>query len=327
MIEPSNKTTRSNQSNHGEVVVAALYKFVELPDFHDIREPLLDFCQSREIKGTLLLAKEGINGTVAGSRKAIDALLAYLRSDTRLIDISHKESIDHSYPFYRMKVKLKKEIVTMGVTGIDPRKVVGTYVKPKDWNALIRDPDVLVVDTRNDYECEIGSFEGAVNPDTETFREFPQYVKENLDPEKHKKVAMFCTGGIRCEKSTAYLKEQGFDEVYHLQGGILQYLEDVPEEESLWEGECFVFDNRVAVNHRLEKGQYDQCHGCRHPITEQDKSSEYYEPGVSCPKCYGKLSDDQKARFKERQKQVQLAKARGETHIGEESPASLKTNQ
>ena len=327
MIEPSNKTTRSNQSNHGEVVVAALYKFVELPDFHDIREPLLDFCQSRGIKGTLLLAKEGINGTVAGSRKAIDALLAYLRSDTRLIDISHKESIDQSYPFYRMKVKLKKEIVTMGVTGIDPRKVVGTYVKPKDWNALIRDPDVLVVDTRNDYECEIGSFEGAVNPDTETFREFPQYVKENLDPEKHKKVAMFCTGGIRCEKSTAYLKEQGFDEVYHLQGGILQYLEDVPEEESLWEGECFVFDNRVAVNHRLEKGQYDQCHGCRHPITEQDKSSEYYEPGVSCPKCYGKLSDDQKARFKERQKQVQLAKARGETHIGEESPASLKTNQ
>ena len=303
------------------IVVAALYKFVALPDFHDIREPLLDFCLAQGIKGTLLLANEGLNGTVAGTRDAIDALLNYLKRDERFIDIGHKESLDTAHPFYRMKVKLKKEIVTMGVTGIDPRKVVGTYVQPKDWNALISDPEVVLVDTRNDYEYEIGTFEGALNPDTETFREFPQYVKENLDPEKHKKVAMFCTGGIRCEKSTAYLKEQGFDEVYHLQGGILQYLEDVPEEESMWRGECFVFDNRVAVNHRLEKGQYDQCHGCRHPITEEDKQSEFYELGVSCPKCFDRLSADQKARFKERQKQMQLAKARGEQHIGAEPPA------
>lgn len=318
----SNPANPALSSTNEDVVVAALYKFVELPDYHEIREPLLDFCSSQGIKGTLLLASEGINGTVAGSREAIDGLLDYLKKDARFVDIGHKESIDSGYPFYRMKVKLKREIVTMGVTGIDPRKVVGTYVKPKDWNALISDPEVLLVDTRNDYEVEIGTFDGAINPDTETFREFPQYVKDNLDPEKHKKVAMFCTGGIRCEKSTAYLKEQGFDEVYHLQGGILQYLEDVPEEQSMWKGECFVFDNRVSVNHQLEKGHYDQCHGCRHPITEDDKQSPFYEPGVSCPKCYDRLTDDQKARFKERQKQMQLAKERGEIHIGEASPAS-----
>jgi len=303
-----------------EIIVAAMYKFVALPDFHDIREPLLDFCIANEIKGPLLLAHEGINGTVAGTREAIDGLLNHLRKDQRLADIDCKESIDSSYPFYRMKVKLKKEIVTMGVTGIDPNRTVGTYVEPKDWNALISDPEVVLVDTRNDYEFEIGTFDGAVNPVTETFREFPQYVKTNLDPEKHKKVAMFCTGGIRCEKSTAYLKEQGFDEVYHLKGGILKYLEEVPEEQSMWKGECFVFDNRVAVNHKLEKGQYDQCHGCRHPITEQDKQSEFYELGVSCPKCFERLSDDQKSRFKERQKQMQLAKQRGEVHIGSEPP-------
>ncbi len=326
MIDTNTDRASKDESNQ-EIVVAALYKFVDLPDFHDIREPLLDRCLSLGIKGTLLLASEGINGTVAGSRQAIDELLEYLRSDKRFIDIGHKESIDQSYPFYRMKVKLKKEIVTMGVTGIDPKRVVGTYVKPENWNQLISDPEVFLVDTRNDYEFDIGTFEGAVNPVTTTFREFPQYVKENLDPEKHKKVAMFCTGGIRCEKSTAYLKEQGFDEVYHLQGGILQYLEDVPEEKSMWKGECFVFDNRVAVNHQLEKGQYDQCHGCRHPITEEEKASELYEPGVSCPKCHERLSDDQKLRFKERQKQMQLAKARGEHHIGEESPARQIHNQ
>jgi len=314
-------TLSETDNTEGDIIVAAMYKFVSLPDFHDIREPLLDFCIQQGIKGTLLLASEGINGTVAGSRQAIDALLAYLKKDERLADIDHKESIDASYPFYRMKVKLKKEIVTMGVTGIDPNKVVGTYVEPQNWNALISDPDVVLVDTRNDYEFDIGTFEGALNPDTESFREFPQYVKDNLDPEKNKKVAMFCTGGIRCEKSTAYLKEQGFDEVYHLKGGILKYLEEVPEEQSMWQGECFVFDNRVAVNHKLEKGQYDQCHGCRHPITEEDKKSEFYEPGVTCPHCYDRLTADQKARFKERQKQVQLAKQRGNEHIGVAPPA------
>ena len=220
-----------------------------------------------------------------------------------------------------MKVKLKKEIVTMGVEDIDPNKDVGTYVDAADWNALISDPDVILVDTRNHYEFEIGTFKGAIDPKTETFREFPAYAKANLDPQKHKKVAMFCTGGIRCEKSTAYMKQQGFDEVYHLKGGILKYLEDVPKEESLWEGECFVFDNRVAVNHALEKGSYDQCHACRFPITEEDKRSPMYQPGVSCPRCYESRSDKQISRFKERQKQMELARDRDESHIGAPPPA------
>ncbi len=237
-----------------QTVVAALSKFATLTDYESLREPLFDYCMAHEIKGTLLLAAEGINGTVAGSRQAIDSLLSYLRADTRLVDLSHKESFYDEPPFHRMKVKLKKEIVTMGVEGIDPRHVVGTYVKPQDWNALISDPEVLLIDTRNDYEVELGTFKGAINPHTESFRQFPSYVAEHLDPTKHKKVAMFCTGGIRCEKSTAYLREQGFDEVYHLQGGILQYLEDVPEVDSLWQGECYVFDNRVAVDHQLQRG-------------------------------------------------------------------------
>lgn len=302
------------------IIVAALYKFVSLPDFSDLREPLLDFCQQQGIKGTLLLAHEGINGTVSGTRESIDALLAYLKSDPRMVDLDHKESVYEEQPFYRMKVKLKKEIVTMGVEDIDPTTMAGTYVEPKDWNDLISDPEVRVIDTRNYYEYNIGTFEGAENPETTTFRELPTYVKENLDPTQHKKVAMFCTGGIRCEKSTAYLKQQGFEEVYHLKGGILKYLEEVPEEKSLWRGECFVFDNRVAVNHRLEKGQYDQCHGCRHPITEDDKQSEKYMAGVACPRCYDQQTPEQRARFAERQKQVQLAKKRKEAHIGAPPP-------
>lgn len=311
-------------SDSAQTVICALYKFVSLENYRDLREPLLDFCFGQEIKGTLLLAKEGINGTVAGSREAINALLNYLQQDERLNPIDHKESFDEGQPFYRMKVKLKKEIVTMGVEGIDPNRVVGTYVEPKDWNSLISDPDVTVIDTRNDYEFSIGSFDRAINPETETFREFPKYVSENLDPQKNKKVAMFCTGGIRCEKSTAFLKEQGFDEVYHLKGGILKYLEEVPEEESLWHGECFVFDNRVAVNHKLEKGIYDQCYGCRFPITEEDKQSEKYVKGVSCPHCYDKQTAAQRVRFEERQKQIQLASERDELHIGAPPPARQK---
>lgn len=304
-----------------QIVVAAMYKFVSLPNFKEMREPLLDFCLQNGIKGTLLLAHEGINGTVSGSREGIDALLTYLRANERLVDIEHKESYYDEQPFYRTKIKLKKEIVTMGVEDIDPNHVVGTYVEPKDWNALISDPDVFVVDTRNKYEYEIGTFEHAIDPETDTFREFPEYAEKNLDPKKHKKVAMFCTGGIRCEKSTAYMKQQGFDEVYHLKGGILKYLEEVPKEESLWKGECFVFDNRVSVNHDLEKGQYDQCHACRFPITEEDKQSEFYLEGVSCPRCYDKQTDTQRARFEERQKQMQLAKERNDTHIGALPPA------
>lgn len=299
-----------------QYVVCALYKFVALDDYQDIRQPLTQLLLDNQIRGTLLLAQEGINGTVAGSRESIDALLAWFKLDERLADVVYKESFNEQQPFNRTKVKLKKEIVTMGVEGIDPRHIVGTYVKPKDWNELISDPDVVLVDTRNDYEVDIGTFKNAVNPNTETFREFPQYVEDNLDPAKHKKVAMFCTGGIRCEKSTAYMKEQGFEEVYHLEGGILKYLEEVPEEESMWEGDCYVFDGRVAVNHQLEKSDYDVCNACRLPITEEDKQSADFEKGVSCPKCIDKHTEEQKQRFREREKQVQLSAARGETHVG-----------
>ncbi len=302
-----------------QYVVCALYKFVALEDYKALRQPLMDVMEEHHIRGTLLLASEGINGTVASTREGIDALLAWFKQDTRLADVAYKESYDVQQPFKRSKIKLKKEIVTMGVESIDPRHVVGTYVKAKDWNALIADPEVLVVDTRNDYEIEIGTFKNALNPNTETFREFPDYVENNLDPEKHKKVAMYCTGGIRCEKSTAYLKEQGFDEVYHLQGGILKYLEEVPEEESLWQGECYVFDGRVAVDHQLEKGQYAMCNACRLPITAADMEHQQFEKGVSCPRCFDKHSSEQKARFREREKQVQLAAARGEQHVGGEA--------
>lgn len=306
------------------IVVAAMYKFVGLPDFKALREPLLNFCTEQGIKGTLLLAHEGINGTVSGTRESIDNLLAFLRKDPRLADIDHKESFEADQPFYRMKVKLKKEIVTMGVEDIDPNETVGTYVEPKDWNALISDPEVVLIDTRNYYEYDIGTFKGAINPETTTFRELPDYVAKNLDPAKHKKVAMFCTGGIRCEKSTAYMKKQGFDEVYHLKGGILKYLEEIPKDNTLWEGECFVFDNRVAVDHDLKKGIYDQCHGCRHPITEEEKQSPKYLKGVACPRCYDAQTPEQRARFAERQKQIELAKARNEDHIGAAPPARQK---
>jgi UPF0176 protein len=310
-----------------EIVVCALYKFVTLDNYQTLKQPLLDFMLAREIRGTLLLAQEGINGTVAGSRAAIDDLLGYLNADERLAPISYKESYTDTPPFMRSRVKLKKEIVTMGVQGIDPKQVVGTYVKPKQWNQLISEPDVLLIDTRNDYEVQVGTFKNALNPKTDSFREFPDYVKQQLDPNKHKKVAMFCTGGIRCEKSTAYLKEQGFDEVYHLEGGILKYLEEVPEQESMWQGECFVFDDRVTVNHQLEKGDYDQCHACRLPITEEDKQSPLYKRGVSCPYCHDQTSDEQKARFAEREKQIQLAKQRGEAHIGLETAKTAEMHR
>jgi UPF0176 protein len=246
-----------------------------------------------------------------------------LKSDPRLIELECKESITSVIPFNRTKVKLKKEIVTMGIEGIDPKQVVGTYVNAQDWNSLIDDPEVLVIDTRNDYEFQVGTFKNAINPNTQSFREFPQYVKENLDSDKHKKVAMFCTGGIRCEKSTAFLKQQGFDEVYHLKGGILKYLEEMPIESTLWEGECFVFDERVTVNHHLEKGSYDQCNACRLPITEVDKISDKYQQGVSCPHCFDKVTLEQRARFSEREKQMALAKKRGESHLGEDAAKTL----
>ncbi|MCD9502953.1 hypothetical protein AYY26_13060 [Photobacterium phosphoreum] len=310
-----------------QYVVCALYKFVELKHYLALRQPLQDLMEKHHIRGTLLLASEGINGTVAADRKGIDTLLTWLNADTALKGIVHKESLSDSQPFNRTKVKLKKEIVTLGIEGIDPRHVVGTYVKPAAWNDLIADPEVLVVDTRNDYEIEIGTFKGAINPNTDTFREFPDYVKNNMDPTKHKKVAMFCTGGIRCEKSTAYMKQQGFEEVYHLEGGILKYLEEVPQQDSLWQGDCYVFDGRVAVNHQLEQADYAICNACRLPITAADKQSDLYEQGVSCPKCHGQHSPLQLARFREREKQITLALLRGEQHIGEESTQQRATRR
>jgi UPF0176 protein len=312
---------------HPPIVVCAMYKFVTLHHFQDLRQPLLNIMERQNIRGTLLLAHEGINGTVAGSRQAIDSLLNWLRTEPLLADIDYKESYTDQLPFNRAKVKLKKEIVTMGVQGIDPKRVVGTYVAPKEWNDLIADPEVILVDTRNDYEYQVGTFKNAINPNTETFREFPEFVKQHLDPSKHKKVAMFCTGGIRCEKSTAFLKAQGFNEVYHLKGGILKYLEEVPPQDTLWQGECFVFDERVTVDLHLQKGQYDQCNACRMPITEDDKASAHYQQGISCPHCFDKVSAERKLRFMEREKQVQLAKLRGETHIGSDAAKVLETKR
>lgn len=305
------------------IIIAALYRFVRLEDFEQLRQPLLQLMLDQHIRGTLLLAAEGINGTVAGTESAIEKLLDYLRQDDRLRDFDCKFSFDDELPFYRSRVKLKREIVTMGVEDIDPARG-GNYVKAEDWNALISDPEVTLIDTRNDYESAIGSFDRAIHPNTGSFRDFPEYVQKNLDPAKHRKVAMFCTGGIRCEKSTAYLRQQGFDEVYHLKGGILKYLEQVPESESLWHGECFVFDNRVSVNHALEKGSYDQCHACRLPITDTDKASDLYQPGVSCPACFDSKSEAEKSRFREREKQVQLARERGELHIGADAAQQAK---
>jgi len=299
-----------------QCVVAALYKFVRIEDPETFRNNLFDFMEENEIRGTILIAHEGINGTVSGSRAHVDAFLNYLRADSRLADLEHKESYTDTCPFLRTKVRLKKEIVTLGVEGVDPNEVVGTYVDPKDWNDLISQEDVVLVDTRNDYEFQIGSFKEALNPDTTSFRQFPDYVKTHLDPTKVKKVAMFCTGGIRCEKATSYMKTQGFEEVYHLKGGILKYLEEVDPAESAWEGECFVFDDRVSVDHSLSPGEYDLCHACRMPISEEDKASELYVLGESCPFCHEKHSEEDRMRLRERQRQIELAKTRGERHLG-----------
>ena len=303
-----------NSTPTPSIVVAALYKFVSLPDYQALREPLQQSLLDNDVKGTLLLAAEGINGTVAGSRAGIDGVLHWLKRDSRFVDIDHKESYCEEQPFYRSKVKLKNEIVTLGVPGVDPNQLVGTYVEPQDWNALIADPEVLVIDTRNDYEVSIGTFTRAIDPQTKSFREFPEYIQANFDPAKHKKVAMFCTGGIRCEKASSYMLGAGYAEVFHLKGGILKYLEEVPQAQSLWQGDCFVFDNRVTVRHDLSQGEYDQCHACRTPITVADCQSEHYVAGVSCPHCWDTLSEKTRAGARERQKQIELAKARNQPH-------------
>ena len=285
------------------LVVATFYKFVRLPDFAEKQQPLLAYCQSQGLRGTLLLAEEGINGTIAGSRGAIDAVLSFLRVDPRLADLEHKESFADVQPFDRMKVRLKSEIVTLGVPEADPNAQVGTYVSPQDWNALIADPEVTVIDTRNEYEVSIGSFQGAENPQTRSFRQFPEYVHTHLDPAQHKKVALFCTGGIRCEKASAFMLAQGFETVYHLKGGILKYLEEVPTDESLWEGECFVFDQRVAVQRGLAPGTHDMCRSCGHPISEEDKASPAYEAGIACPYCIDSLTEEKRSRQTARRQQ------------------------
>ncbi|MDB9528711.1 rhodanese-related sulfurtransferase [Oscillatoria sp. CS-180] len=291
------------------VVVATFYKFVAVENCEDLRRSLQALCDDYAIRGTILLAPEGLNATVSGLRDNISQILAILKADPRFTDLTVKFSTAEHHPFGRMKVKIKPEIVTLGQPDIDPTQHVGTYVNPAEWNELIVDPDVVLVDARNDYEVNIGTFHGAINPQTEAFRRLPDYLTTHLNPQQHKKVAMFCTGGIRCEKATAYLLKQGFREVYHLKGGILKYLEEVPETESLWEGECFVFDERVAVRHGLEPGSYDLCYACGHPISETDKATSYYEPGIACPHCYHELTPEK--RSKQEMKKFQHDQKRG----------------
>ena len=297
-------------------IVAALYHFTRFADPAALQPPLLDLCKSRGVMGTLLLAKEGINGTIAGDREGIDAVLAHIRGLPGCADLDWKESTATVAPFHRMKVRLKKEIVTMGQPDVDPVARVGNYVDPADWNDLISAPDVAVIDTRNDYEVAIGTFEGAVDPETKSFGEFPEWWEKNKQRFHNKKIAMFCTGGIRCEKSTNYLIGQGVEDVYHLKGGILKYLEVVPQEDSKWDGECFVFDARVSVGHGLAEGPHSLCHACRRPLRPEDRTHPAFEQGVSCHQCIDETTDADKGRFRERQKQMMLARERGTHHIG-----------
>lgn len=302
--------------------VAALYKFVTLDDCAGLRARLTGLCRALGVKGTLLLAREGINGTIAGSAEAIDGVLATLRALPGCADLEAKFAGAPAMPFHRMKVRLKREIVTMGQPDIDPLGDVGHYLEAGDWNALISDPATIVIDTRNDYEVAIGTFAGAIDPRTKSFRDFPAWFRAQreqlLGGGPPPRIAMFCTGGIRCEKSTAFLKAEGLDEVYHLRGGILKYLETVPQEQSLWQGECFVFDQRVSVAHGLAPGTHGLCHACRRPVNATDRASPQYEEGVSCPACFSERSNEQRAGYRERHRQEELAAARGQAHIGAE---------
>ena len=307
---------RMNIKMSKKYVTCSLYKFFTLSNYESLRVSILDEMKSRKLLGTILLAEEGINGTISGTESAVDGFIEFLSALMGCVDIDIKKSFYNEVPFYRAKVKLKREIVSMGVEGIDPNETTGTRVDPDQWNNLINDPEVLVIDIRNNYEIGIGTFKEAVNPNTKSFRDFPKWANDNLNPKTHKKIAMFCTGGIRCEKSTAYAQRLGFKQVFQLKGGILNYLKTVPEHESLWSGECFVFDNRVAVNHDLEKGSYDQCHACRMPVTSADKMLSSFVKGQSCKHCYGTHDERRQQRFSERQRQVVLAKSRGEDHIG-----------
>jgi UPF0176 protein len=298
------------------MIVAALYHFTRFEDPAALRAPLLELCAANGVRGSLLLAREGLNGTIAGPRDGIDRVLAHLRALPGCGGLEWKESTADDMPFGRMKVRLKREIVTMGQPDVDPTAAVGRYVEPEDWNALIAAPDVVVIDTRNDYEVGIGTFDDAIDPGIRSFREFPAWWEENRARFHNKRIAMFCTGGIRCEKSTSYLRGLGQDEVFHLRGGILKYLEQIPESESLWQGECFVFDQRVALGHGLSQGRHSMCHACRRPVSPEQMQMPAWEDGVSCPQCIDEFTEDDRARFRERQKQVLLAKARGAHHLG-----------
>ncbi|OSP55362.1 rhodanese-related sulfurtransferase [Pseudoruegeria sp. SK021] len=297
-------------------IVAALYHFTRIPDPAALRGPLAEVCCTQGVTGTLLLAPEGINGTIAGSRAGIDTVLTHIRALPGFADLEWKESTASAPPFNRMKVRLKREIVTMGQPQVDPQAGTGHYVSPADWNALISAPDVAVIDTRNDYEVAIGTFSGAIDPDTRSFGEFPAWWQANKHRFHNKRIAMFCTGGIRCEKSTNYLLGEGVEDVFHLKGGILKYLEEVPAETSLWQGDCFVFDGRVSVGHGLTEGPHLLCHACRRPLLPEDTKRPEYEAGVACHHCTDETSDADKARFRERQKQIALAQARGDRHLG-----------
>lgn len=310
------KSGEAVQSGQGCIQVAAFYRFTPLESIEDLQPEIDRFCKASGLLGTVLLAQEGINGTVAGPAEDIDKLFLFLGRYPGLANLERKISYCNRNPFYRMKVRLKKEIVTLGVEGIDPRREVGEYVAPEHWNELISQPDVRLVDTRNDYEVGLGTFAGAENPDTRSFRDFPAWVEANLNNDKDQKVAMFCTGGIRCEKSTALLKELGYKNVYHLEGGILNYLEKVPADESMWQGDCFVFDNRVTVDHDLAEGRYELCPACRMPLSEEDRKSPKFEKNVSCPRCFDRLTPERRASLEERGRQIELAAARGEKHIG-----------
>ncbi|MDP3552255.1 MAG: rhodanese-related sulfurtransferase [Novosphingobium sp.] len=302
------------------ITVAALYRFAVIADPAALRDALDATCRAQGIKGTLLVAREGINGTIAGTADGIARVVDFIRAQPDCATVDVKYSGAAEMPFYRMKVRVKQEIVTMGEPDIDPRASVGTYVAPQDWNALIADPATIVIDTRNDYEVDVGTFERAIDPRTRTFRDFPEWFRRErerlLGEGKAPKVAMFCTGGIRCEKSTAFLKAEGVDEVYHLKGGILKYLEEVPPADSLWHGECFVFDERVAVGHGLSPGSHVLCRACRRPVSEEGRASDLYEDGVSCAACYHERTDEQRASARERDRQEKLARARGVAHIG-----------
>lgn len=298
--------------------VAALYQFAPFDDPAALRQPLLDVARENGIKGTLLLAPEGINGTIAGSAEGIAAILGHIRALPGCAGLEVKYSDAAEMPFHRMKVRLKKEIVTMGLPGVDPSRDVGHYVEPEDWNALISDPDVILIDTRNDYEVKIGSFAGALDPRTKSFSEFPDWFRAHRDEfGENPKVAMFCTGGIRCEKSTAFLRAEGIEDVSHLKGGILKYLETIEAKDSLWEGECFVFDERVAVGQGLSPGTHSLCRACRMPLSPDESASADYVEGVQCPHCASERSDADRARYAERHKQVALAEKRGKRHVGD----------